>query len=75
MQSQSLPLELTQSDIPGAYLEEPLDKHGNEALRWWLLCRGISVAASTRKPQLIARFVERVRGKGLLILQRASALQ
>ena len=34
-------LELTDADIPGAHLEEPLDSHKVAALRWSLVCRGI----------------------------------
>ena len=29
----------TDSDIPGAHLDEPYDKHTVAVLRWWLLCR------------------------------------
>jgi len=34
---------LTPADIPGADLSEPLESHTMPALRWWLLCRGISL--------------------------------
>ncbi len=34
-------LLLTEDDIPGASLIDPLDKHTNQALRWWLLCHGV----------------------------------
>ena len=50
-------VELTERDIPGAYLDSPLERHNNEALRWWLLCRNIQVPTSMTKAQLIARFV------------------
>ena len=33
--------ELTENDIPGAILTEPLEKSTVPALKWWLLCRGI----------------------------------
>ena len=33
-------ITLTSSDIHGADLEEPFEKHNLQALRWWLLCRG-----------------------------------
>ncbi len=33
-------VELTDADIPGAVLEEPLEARNVVALNWWLLCRG-----------------------------------
>ena len=48
-------VELNDTDIPGAHLDEPLEAHNVAALRWWLLCRGIRVATSLRKHQIIAR--------------------
>ena len=50
-------VELTEADIPGASLEEPLDAHNVAALKWWLLCRGIKLQSSSRKKQLVARLV------------------
>ena len=50
-------LELTEADIPGASLDEPLDSHTIPALRWWLLCHGVTVPVSLKKPKLIERFV------------------
>ena len=50
-------VELTEADIPGASLEEPLDGHNVAALKWWLLCRGIKLQSSSRKKQLVARLV------------------
>ena len=47
--------ELTESDIPGAILEEPLEKATVHALKWWLLCRGIKAPSSWRKAKLIER--------------------
>ena len=44
-------------DIPGAKLSEPWEKHTNQALRWWLLCRGIQVPVSLTKAKLIARYL------------------
>ena len=35
--SETVP-ELTEDDIPGAKLEEPLESHAVHALRRWLLC-------------------------------------
>ena len=32
-------VELHDSDIPGAHLEEPLEAQNVAALRWWLLLR------------------------------------
>ena len=48
-------VQLTEDDIPGAKLSEPLEKHINHALRWWLFCRGIQVPVSLTKLKLIAR--------------------
>ena len=48
-------IALTATDIPGAELSEPLDKHPVVALQWWLLCRGIKVATSVKKKELIDR--------------------
>ena len=45
-------VELTESDIPGAALSEPLEAHTLPALKWCLLCRGIK---PPKKPQLISR--------------------
>ena len=33
--------ELTEKDIPGAILNEPLENATVPELKWWLLCRGI----------------------------------
>ena len=48
-------VELTEKDIPGALLEEPLETVTMPALRWWLLCRGIQVPTSLRKAKLIEK--------------------
>ena len=44
-------VQLTEVDVPGALLEEPMDKHSIPALKRWLLCRGMS--SSVRKRQLL----------------------
>ena len=49
--------ELTEQDIPGAALNEPLESVTNHALRWWLLCRGLKASSSWRKNKLIERYV------------------
>ena len=36
-------VELNDTDIPGAHLEELFEAHSVAAQRWWLLCRGIRV--------------------------------
>ena len=46
---------LTPADIPGADLSEPFESHAMPALRWWLLCRGISAPSSWKKKKLIDR--------------------
>ena len=48
-------VELTEEDIPGARLEEPLESVTMPALRWWLLCRGIQVTTTLRKAKLIEK--------------------
>ena len=48
-------VELTESDIPGAALSEPLEAHTLPALKWCLLCHGIKPPTSWKKPQLISR--------------------
>ena len=48
-------VQLTERDIPGAALEEPLEGHTVPALRWWLLCHGIQAPTSWKKPKLIER--------------------
>ena len=53
--SEGVVVELTDADIPGAHLEEPLDSHNVTALRWWLSCRGIKAPSSWRKQELIAK--------------------
>ena len=37
--SRSLVIKLTAEHIPGAELQEPLERHGTPTLQWWLLCR------------------------------------
>ena len=37
-------LDLEESNIEGAYLSEPLDKHTMEQLRWWLLRHDMHIA-------------------------------
>ena len=37
----AISVELTEDDIPGAHLDEPYERHNVQALKWWLLCRGI----------------------------------
>ncbi len=46
-------IRLHASDIPGAELSQPFEKHPLAALRWWLLCRGIKVSNSLRKKDVI----------------------
>ena len=48
-------LELTEEDIPGAKLDEPLESHAVHGLRRWLLCHGIVAPISWRKAKLIER--------------------
>ena len=55
--SSSAAVHLTEEDIPGAKLQEPLEAHAIPALQWWFLCRGVKAPSSWRKPQLIERSV------------------
>ena len=48
-------VELTEDDILGAALAEPLESHTLPSLKWWLLCRGIKAPSSWKKQRLIAR--------------------
>ena len=45
----AIDVETTESDIPGASLNEPLDRHTIPELKWWLLCRGVTVSSSIKK--------------------------
>ena len=54
--SVTIPPVLTEQDIPGTALNEPMDQHTMPELWWWLLCHGIQVTASLRKIQLIKSF-------------------
>ena len=46
-------VQLTEVDVPGTLLEEPMDKHSIPALKRWLLCRGIETSSSVHKRQLL----------------------
>jgi len=48
--------ELTEDDIPGAALSEPLESATMHALKWWLQCRGVQVPSSFKKAQVIERY-------------------
>ena len=50
-------VQLTESDIPGAFLNEPVASHTIPQLTWWLLCRGIRVPTSWKKQKLLSRLV------------------
>ena len=53
--SRSLAVKITAENIPGAELQEPLERHGILALQWWLLCSSIKIPSTCRKSQLIYR--------------------
>ena len=53
--TEPLVVELSEDDIPGARLSDPLESHNVQELRWWLLCRGIKVPTSWKKTNLISR--------------------
>ena len=44
-------VQLTEVDVPGALLEETMDKHSIPALKWWLLCHGIEISSFVRTGQ------------------------
>ena len=50
-------VELTEDDIPGAALTEPLESHTVYALKWWLLCHGIKVPAPTAHAHMRLDFI------------------
>lgn len=56
MASADASLRLTEEDIPGAKLREPYEGHTLEELRWWLLCRGITVPSSMKKAKVVERY-------------------
>ena len=50
MAEKALPsVELTEADIPGSALSEPLEASSIPQLRWWLLCHGICAPTSWKK--------------------------
>ena len=53
-------VELTEDDIPGAALSEPLESHTVPSLKWWLLCRGTKTLPSWKKQ----------RGRQVLVVTR-----
>ena len=46
-------VQLTEVDVPGASLAEPLEKQRVPALKQWILCRGIKTSSNSRKKQLL----------------------
>ena len=56
--SSSIEVSLNEEDIPGACLHPPFEKHTKSALRWWLLCRGVTVPISMSKAKMIERLVD-----------------
>ena len=52
---ETLRVELTAADIPGADLDEPLECHEVPTLKWWPQCRDIKVPSSWKKNQAIVR--------------------
>ena len=52
MDARQSSVELNDTDVPEAHLDEPFEAHNIAALCWWLLCRGIRVPTSLRKHQI-----------------------
>ena len=48
---------LTEEDISGAKLQEPYEKYTLGELRWWLLCRGVTLPSAVRKAQVIEKYI------------------
>ena len=61
-------MELTEADIPGATLDEPLESSTVKSLRWWLLCHGIQVSTSLKKDKMIERLVGLASSESISIL-------
>ena len=57
MDIESFTVVLLPTDIPGEELSKPWEQHTMVALRWWLLCRGISVPTTWKKVKLIERYL------------------
>ena len=55
MATSTVEVLLEPAEILGADLKEPFEQHAMPALRWWLLCRGISAPSSWKKQQLVNR--------------------
>ena len=53
--SEKADITLTEDDIPGASLQPPFEKHKVSELRWWLLCRGVTVSISLKKAKIIEK--------------------
>ena len=53
--SEKADITLTEDDIPGASLQPPFEKHTVPELRWWLLCRGVTVSTSLKKAKIIEK--------------------
>ena len=49
-------LSLTEADVPGAFLSEPMASHTTPQLRWWLFCRGVKAPTSWNKTKLLSRY-------------------
>ena len=48
-------VEVDDTNVPGALLNEPLESHNTAALRMWLTCHGVKAASSLKKGELIER--------------------
>lgn len=42
-------VELDETVVPGAQLEEPLESHTVEALRMWLICHAVAVTLTLKE--------------------------
>jgi len=59
--SHSVQLVLTEEDVDGAKLQEPLEKHHKNSLTWWLVCYGQpEPPKNATKATLISRWVNQI---------------
>ena len=50
--SEKADITLTEDDIPAASRQPPFEKHTVSELRWWLLCRGVTVSTFLKEANI-----------------------
>ena len=48
-------VHLTEADVPGASLTEPLERQSVPSLRRWLLCHEVEMPCSARKKHILEK--------------------